>query len=365
MTTTHRREIEPSDGHGPNDRWVFTGPTPFSINGIYKGERDLLGAEMLHEADLDWTVSAQPVYYQTGPKAEGGRLLMSQNYKAIIRDRDSRELGHVRNGYHHLQNAEAAKVMDSAVADGKMRFVAAGDFDDGSRIWLLGHTGTDTIKTDAQGPDKVGRFLLLHTGHDGGTSTRIVFAQGRPRCNNFIRAALSAGAGDGITVRHTKNQHAALAQAARVLGMAREAGDKAVEFMKRCALTTLTEERWVKMAGALVPDPEEGSNARAASKREDMTRLLFRGRGQIDDGSPRTLWDAHNAVSEYLSYHRQSRGDEFTAQQNRWKGVMFGGGAQFMARANELLLEMLGSPADLEPSAPPVDAQALMSEIEA
>jgi phage/plasmid-like protein (TIGR03299 family) len=357
-----RRRSEPSNGHGPGDRWAFTGETPFSLNGTYLGDKDLRGTEALEAFGLNWTCRAVPQYHSTGPKSEGGVLVRSST-NAILRDGDNMELGIVKQGHDVLQNHEAIAVLDAAVESGAARIVAGGDFDFGKRVWLLADMGASTIREDARGRDDVRRMLLLHTGNDGGTSTRILPMTGRPRCNNVVVAALARH--EGIIVRHTRNQRESLEVAARVVLELDKAGARSVAFLRLLADRHLSTESWTRILTALVPVPKDGSPVRAQAKWEELTALLYHGKGQDPDGE-RTFWDAHNAVTEYVNFHRQTRGsDDAMAQMNRWKGTVFGQGARFVASANALMAEMLDAKSLLTETETNVDAVALMNELEA
>jgi phage/plasmid-like protein (TIGR03299 family) len=223
--------------------------------------------------------------------------------------------------------------------------------------------------------DKIDSFVLIYTGHDGATATRVIWTQVRVVCANTARMALSAAKGEGLAVRHTKNQDQALAQAAKVLGLAQKSSERSGEFMKELTGVRLTEERWVKLVSELVPDPESGSNVRAANKREEMTRLLFNGRGQkieLPGGKgltvADTLYGARNCIIEYCNYHRQTRGADGNgrAQEKRFDSSLWGQSAEFVAKADDLLLDMLkehGSAFEPDPELPPMDAETFMTSL--
>lgn len=346
---------------------AFVGETPWHKLGVYVGENNVKSAEMIKLAGLDWTVATQPLFTCTGPKDQGGKLVRVNDHFAVVRDSDGAVLGIVGDKYATLQNAEAFAVLDGLVDDGSMRYHTAGSLNGGQRIWALGKIGSAEIVPG----DRTDQFILISSSHDGSNATRVIWTQVRVVCANTERMALSSANGDGVSVRHTKSQDAGLKQARRILGLAQENADKSVAFLRALAEKRTTEEQWVKLATTLIPDPEDGASpARAIAKREELTRLIFAGRGQKIRAAKGldvcdTLYGARNAIVEYTNYHRQSRGDAEKAQERRFDGSIWGGGAKFISRADELLVEMLGNPSDLEPAHEPVDAMALLEEVTA
>lgn len=334
---------------------AYAGKTPWHKLGTYVGDEVVCSSEMIVKAGLDWEVRCQSLYTQ----GVGDDLAHVPTHVGIVRQSDARVLGLASKSYQPLQNAEAFAVLDSLVSEGQMRYHTAGSMRGGQRVWALGKIGSFEVVPK----DRIDNYILIYTGHDGWTATRVLWTQVRVVCANTARAALSVGKGEGISVRHTKNQMTTLKTAHRVLGIAQENLERSTEFLRATAATTLTEERWVKLAGELIPDPEKGSAARARAKREDLTRLLFRGRGQQLPGVEGTLYAARNAITEYCNYNRQTRGDEDVAQEKRFEGSLWGSSAEMIAKGDEIIHDMLGAPSDLEPEAEPVDAQDLMSSL--
>jgi phage/plasmid-like protein (TIGR03299 family) len=349
---------------------AYAGDTPWHGLGTFVGDTPVSSEDMIAKAGLDWLVSLQPLFTCSAPKDQGGHVISINDWKAIVRASDDRVLGVITDSYEVLQNREAFQVLDSLVADGSMRYHTAGSLRGGQRVWALGKIGSVEVFPG----DRTDHFILIYTGHDGATATRVIWTQTRVVCANTARAALTAAKGEGISVRHTKSQDQRLAQAVKVLGIAKKATEKAGEFLKELSGVRLTEEKWVTLARELVPDPAEGSPVRAQNKREELTRLLFNGRGQkieLPGGKGRvvadTLYGARNAFIEYTNYHRQTRGDDGNggAQAKRFDSSLWGQSAEFVAKADEILLDMLRAPGGaFEPETPPIDAVAFMNSVQ-
>lgn len=350
---------------------AYAGDTPWHLLGTFVGDEPVQSKAMLLKAELNWTVSLQSLFTCSAPKNMGGTIIRIDDWKAIVRNKDSRVLGIVTETYQPFQNHEAFALLDSLVAKGLMRYHTAGSLRGGQKVWALGKIGSVEVVPG----DRVDSYILIYTGHDGVTATRVLWTEVRVVCANTARAALSAAKGEGLAVRHTKNQDHALKQAASVLGIAQQATEQSGEFLKELTGVRLTEERWVKLVSELVPDPPKGSNVRAANKREELTRLLFSGRGQqieLPGGKgitvADTLYGARNCFVEYCNYKRQTRGSDGNglAQEKRFDSSIWGTSAEFIAKADVLLLDMLkehGAAFTPEPELPPMDAETFMASL--
>jgi phage/plasmid-like protein (TIGR03299 family) len=348
---------------------AYCGETPWHGLGTFVGDTAVLSAEMLVKSKLNWLVSLQSLYTCNKPKDLGGHIIPIKNWRAIVRDLDDKVLGITTDTYQTLQNHEAFAVLDSLVEAGQMRYHTAGALKGGQRVWALAKISSIEIVPG----DRIDNYILIYTGHDGATATRVIWCQIRVVCANTARAALAAAKGEGLSVRHTANQDQRLAQAATVLGLAQKSSEKAGEYLKELSGVRLTEDKWVKLVRELVPDPEEGKSTRAANKREEMTRLLFNGRGQkieLPGGKgltvADTLYGARNCIVEYCNYKRQTRGANGDAQERRFESSIWGQSAEFVAKADEVLLEMLKDHAagfEPEPEPSPIDATSFMSSL--
>lgn len=309
---------------------MYSGETPWHGLGTYVGSDNVTSAVALEQSGLDWSVSKQPMFLSDG--------VAIKTHVAVRRDSDDKVMGIVGSKYAPLQNREAFGFLDSLVTEGEMRYHTAGSLRGGSRVWLLGKIGEHEVVPG----DRVDQFVMLYNSHDGSSALRVMWTEVRVVCANTARMALSeAKAGDGVTVRHTVNLEKRVAEASKVLGLAKSAAQVTADFHRSMAKSSLTDARFKDFLTDLLPDRElvEDGSARQNNTRRENVRDeildLWNGKGIGFDiaGVSGTSWGAYNAVTEYVNHlSTVKQGDGF-----RFENVMFGTGANLTQKAVKLL----------------------------
>jgi hypothetical protein len=97
----------------------------------------------------------------------------------------------------------------------------------------------------------------------------------------------------------------------------------------------MTSDMWQELAHYLIPNPGEGKNStRAENARSDLISLAVTGTGQDIPGVAGTAYAAMNAVTEYVNYHRSTRGKEDAVRQaKRFESTLFGSGSKLVTSA--------------------------------
>lgn len=311
---------------------MYATETPWHGLGTYVGNDNVYSEVAIEKAGLNWRVSKQPLFLGNGQQLE-------ENV-ATVRDTDSAVLGIVGNDYQVLQNAEAFSFMDSLVDAGDMRYHTAGSLSGGRRVWLLGKIDS----TEVVPGDRVDQFVFLYNSHDGSSALRCLWTDVRVVCANTARMALGKGKGEGISVRHTLNMESRMAEAQKVLNIARSAAAISAERYKALARENMKTAEWQEFLNNLIPDRDlseievsgkrKPSNTRRNNQREDLTQLFEAGLGQNIAGVAGTKWAAYNAVTEYVNHHSSVKA---TGRASRLDNVMFGVGNNMAQRALELL----------------------------
>lgn len=300
---------------------MYSGDVPWHGFGIYVGDEDVDSKTAIIKAGLDWDAEKWRLF----ASKDGVNVIEIEDHKAMMRGSDEKPLGVVGNRYHPVQNKEAFEFMDSLVESGQMRYHTAGSLMGGRKIWILGKIGNTEIVPG----DKVDHYLLLHNTHDGSQSLRVLFTNVRVVCANTAQAALEAGRGEGMRVRHTKNIKERIAQANEILGISTQKFTDFRNFAKVAASTQLSAQQWDDMVLKLVPDPPQDKDISKRlitirqNTRDQLTDLYHNGVGQDIPGVAGTGWAAYNAVVEFANYHRGTRGGE--KQEKRFESSLFGG----------------------------------------
>lgn len=368
---------------------AYVGEVPWHGLGEYVGDEPILSGEMIERAGLGWLVESADLFLASGEKIK--------THVANVRNTDQSVLGIVGRNYRPVQNATAFELLDSLVESGDMRYHTAGSLRHGTKIWALAKIGSHEVIPG----DRVDQYLLLYNSHDGSGALKVMWTSVRVVCNNTANIALRdfRRGVNGISLKHTKNIIDRMKEAQEILGISREAHQKAAEFEQELAKTRMTREQFDEFTKALIPDPpprvrknakekveiaytspekpaevigrellnemleteeqdkfSEGlvdvviqaqNNTRAENNRKLLWDLLNDGQGQdivTPDGCRvnETLWGARNAITEYVNYHKGTRKTNGASEEERrFESALFGAGNQMVQKADSLLWEML------------------------
>lgn len=223
----------------------------------------------------------------------------------------------VGSRYTPTQNEEAFGIADNILDMGGAQVDTMGSLDGGTKVFasfLL----PDTIVIDEQGVnDKVDRYLLAATSHDGSMPNTWGVTNVRTVCMNTLTIALK-GMKNKYKVRHTKNQDANIIQAREVLKMQYKYGQKfaaEAEAMFQTAADSNTFDSIIEAVFGEKPDVEvkdgkvinKSKITRWENTRDELHDIR---RGATNVGIRDTAWGAFNAIDEYFDYYRQTRGDD-------------------------------------------------------
>lgn len=288
--------------------------------------------EAIRAAHLEWTVEKRPVMVD-GKSVDA--------YRAVVRTDTGTVLGVTGAQYQPVQNVEAFGFFDAVVGAGQAIYHTAGALHEGRRVWILAKL-PEMLRV-AQTDDLVEKFVLLHTGHDGGSALQMTFTPVRVVCQNTLTLALRS-AGSIVKIRHTQSATLRVVEAQRALGLAVRFYDDLEGLIGRLASVPVKAQAVAEYYRTLVPDnPEAESNARTENIRASMLRSFENGRGNRLPGVAGTWWAAYNGTTEYVDHDRSSRGtDESTRRSNRLSSIWFGSGAELKARAWSLALQSAG-----------------------
>jgi phage/plasmid-like protein (TIGR03299 family) len=311
---------------------MYAGAVPWHGFGTYVGEDNALSEDVLRLAGLDWGVEKRPLLVQP---TEGLITQNVESHRAIVRTSDQSVLGIVGKGYSPLQNAEAVSLLDDLVGKGLVKYHTAGALRGGKRIWLLAKVDS----YDVVGGDRVDEYLLLWNSHDGSSALRVLWTKIRVVCTNTASAALAAGKGQGLTLRHTRSMKSRLAQAHEVLGISKEIFQESRDVDRMLAKFQMGTQKWDGLLDhmfAIDPDATKASHTYAMNRRSELTELFENGVGQNLPGVSGTGWAAYNALTEYANFHRSTRG----GQERRFESAISGSGAKFVQRGTKFLVSL-------------------------
>ena len=173
---------------------AYAGDTPW--HGL--GKRviaDLTPAQMLKEAELDWTVEKIPAYADV----RGKQIYVGKD--ALVRSSDGRVLDTVSQDWNPVQNETAFEFFNEFIMAGDMEMHTAGSLKSGEIVWALAKV-KDSF--ELFNGDKVDSYLLFSNPHQYGKSIDIRFTPIRVVCNNTLTLSLNSKSDLMVRMSHRK-----------------------------------------------------------------------------------------------------------------------------------------------------------------
>ena len=255
--------------------------------------------EAIKAAQLNWTVSKVPMYFKNANE----ELVATPDRFAVIRDTDSKYLGHAGSSWEPLQNTEAFSFFDPFIQTGEASFETAGSLDGGKRLWILARIKKDPIEV-VKG-DIVEKYVLLSNQHKAGVSVRGALTPIRVVCANTEAIAYKK-ATQIFRATHSAKMKDRLAQVQYEIAQAEAAFQETAEWYKQFAKTQAdkkTLERFVNSVFNFADVVEDGRQKAFKDKQtETIVRLFETGRGSDIKGVRGTVWGLYNTVTEYIQH---------------------------------------------------------------
>jgi phage/plasmid-like protein (TIGR03299 family) len=237
-------------------------------------------------------------------------------------------LGHVSKRYEVLQNHDAFQPFDEVLLDHGYTYETAGAVCNGEKIWILAKA-PDSLKV---GNDQIDQYVLLFNSHNGSSGVTMKPTIVRVVCNNTLEFSL----GDScpkISLRHTVGVKDRLDQMTNALKSVEGDIGKAIEVMHRLMEVEIHSETLDKYLETTFPSLVYRDNQKispltgrkipdfATPQYKLLINNFYNGKG--NHGT--TLWDAYNAVTEYVDHQK--------TYSNPIKSIGFGWGKTTKERA--------------------------------
>jgi len=299
--------LERNDTTGASFAYREGGEAPWHRLGV-----SLVGHQtadsMLQAAYADYEVSLVPMYVQGPDKT----LVKVAGQYATARTNPHtgafEALGTVKSRYTVLQNRE---VIERALAvvgasRGDAAIDTAGVLFDGKHFFASIDLGALVIDPSGAA-DKISRFLLVRTGHDGSTPLTYANTDVRAVCHNTVTAGL-AGATRVFKAKHTPKVDNRLEEAHQVLNLS-SAWAKEFRLMAEEMLgIRMTPGKLDRVIDSVVPLVD--TSRRQANRHEIVETIKHiyanpKNAGHVGENG----WAAWNAIVEYYDHWRPARDD--------------------------------------------------------
>lgn len=308
---------------------AYAGAAPWHKLGT-KVDHLMTSEEAIKAAGLDWTVSMQPVYVQKISNGLPDGVTLADDWKAVQRDTDSKVFAVVGAGYVPVQNTEAFHFFDEVVSQKQAYYETAGSLRGGSRVWMLANL-PDSISVKGE---EIRKYLTLVNSHDGTLALQMFWTPVRVVCMNTLTMALSS-ATNSFYARHTTYIHSRVYKAQEILGLANKFYDDWILKAQAMALKQLPAPKMPLLlaesfSGLVNAETIFPSTPIMQKNFQRVEELVYAGRGQSNPAIQGTVWQAYNAVTEFVDYEKEYKDKaDSTRLYNSW----FGTGADIKKRA--------------------------------
>lgn len=278
-------------------------------------------AEMMLKADLNWRVTANPIYDNQGRELE--------DFKAITRDDTGRVFNIARNRYVPFQNDVLFNILDQVMQTGQAKYSNAGSFNEGAFVYGL--LAVPSFDFTVGKNDLCKGYIRFSTSHDGSSAIKVWPEVWRQICSNGMHAWRKDDA-RSISVRHTQSAESRIKiDAERLLATEaeyfREYSVKA-RMLAEKEFSRLQLESFLKTLFEI--EDQEDISTRSLNQMKEIAYLSNHGKG-IDESNRGTAWAVYNGVTEFVTHHRGSNAE------SRQVSALLGSGKELRQKAWELL----------------------------
>lgn len=347
--------------------YVEEGGVPW--HGLGTSVKDAPGSrEAALAAGIAWEAEKRPLFVNVA-----GEMVQLNDRFAVVRKTDEKVLGVVTSDYVLLQNTEAFEILDTVIGELGLdvTYETAGALRGGREVFMTARIPRELKigSGDVQFP-----WLMLRTGHDGGTGLDILPTFIRPVCWNTVTGAMLSREHHGkeyfgLSMWHTGNVADKVAQARSALNLSlRQIDDYELVMNQLCDVavspamleeftSAVVPEIWIAEGSARIPQavlPMPDSQRwvqfvsadqfdRAVNGREERVEAFL----SCYSEEPKNAYGLFNAATGYADHARPRM---WKAAENRLNTVMWGNGATIKRRAYKAIATLAAiEPADKVP----------------
>jgi len=236
------------------------------------------------------------------------------NNFAISRSDNNAILGIVGKQYQPINNEEAFQFFDGVLGEGQGQIETCGALGIGEKVFMMAKMPEIA---EIVPNDKIERYLLVHTSHDGKSATEVLFTNVRVVCSNTLNMAIR-NSKSSMKIKHTKNWEEKMHEAQKVLIESHKHWEKVQETCKLLAETSVSRVEVGMYIDSLFPVKENSKNKVTENIKEKVNELIETGIGTDIKGVKGSAWGLYNAVTEYIDHHKTTKKGG-----NQWERSVF------------------------------------------
>ena len=310
------------------------GELPWHKLGINVQEAQTASAA-IELAGMDWELELKEVGVVGNEKVDGIPIISQiiNDRQAVVRRKDNKYIATVGPDYQIIQNRDCFDFIDALVGEGQAVFQTAGSLFGGRRIFIT----LKLAKGAKVGPDKIDKYLLLTSSHDGQMKVRVKFTPIRVVCANTLAMALAGTTGETeVRIKHSAQYKDRIESAREILGLTEEYYRQLDICFNQLLECKFTEKQMTSFTEVLIPTRGKEASTRTENIRLSIVYLFKNGVGH--ENIRNTKWAAYNAVTQYIDHSRPNKVQKDKDPRDiHFESVLAGGGAQMRQKAYELL----------------------------
>ena len=314
------------------DSMMYTARSPWDGIGT-RLDGAATSTEAMEAAGLNWEVDMREVFIQSPEVGISlGFKKIPGKFSCTRRDTGT-SFGVFSSQYVPVQNLDKFKFIDRLVADGQAVFHSAGSLNGGAKTWLYLQLPGDLEVTQT---DVLERGILLTDSFDGGSALGLRFMTTRKLCSNTLPGLVS-GRGNQFRGKHTISLMSRVVEARQIMGLEEAHSAMIMRGINQIAQEAMDKAQLEEFLVQLFGQEEEPDaiSVRVQNQMNTVAHLFVSGLGNVGE----TKWDALNAVTEFVDYHRGgSSKPVLEARNQRLHASWFGAGSDLKQTAWELLV---------------------------
>jgi phage/plasmid-like protein (TIGR03299 family) len=292
--------------NGETALWLNGQPGWHNLGRVWDVEKD--GAPtfeiVMQESGLDFEVETRPMFFGADKDSKMGMGTVSRGQsRAIVRTDTEEQLGTVGNVYEPFQNRQAFSFLEEITGQGAGHLESAGLLAHGAAAFVTMVLGEDIVLDGAGIADRIKKYVLVTTRHDGNGKVTSAVTPTRVVCTNTLTWGLK-NADTRFEVKHTRGGIDRLKEAGRQLKLANAAFDEfeadAVALLGEKMTKRQFESFLADVAFPIKATDSELIKSRALKNREQA--LSIWSEAKTMDGVRGTRWGAAQALTEQIDH---------------------------------------------------------------
>lgn len=255
-----------------------------------------------------WHVEKRPTFWGATSESKMGtdQQTVGQNFATVRVDDDGTEtqLGTVGAVYETFQNELMFDFLRVVTGQDDAFIESAGELSAGATVFASMRLGEDIILDGQGAADRIQKYLMVKTSHDGKGKFGGFVGPVRPVCTNTVNWAIES-AESRFEIRHTKGGLDRIKEAERTLKITRtyyEAFERDANELYATKMTTGQYDSFVRSVVLPIKEDAPEHVANKIKARRDLAHDLFES-APTNVNLPKNRWRAAMALTELIEHN--------------------------------------------------------------